>query len=572
MKEEVLRQIIERLKDTKQEIIDRIHSYEEKIKRYKESNKELKDSLSVEVYNEKTEKWTRSLNACKTVKEHIIHYEDIIKKQKDIVTQVLNYNLNFGDLDHFFDKVLDIDGFVVETWYGDCTDISKATMIKFPYKASDLTNFNNIRGIILMKADYIVQQNVFFGKNNPNKIGVAKEIIQMLKVSPIMSTFDGLLKYFSDNLKRVDEIAKENGEKIQEIREQEIAKRKDEIRKNIDEINRKIDECKKSLVSIGEVYKLYEQYNLSKDQDTLIKLTEELANLVVISQRESKILKHEDKEKSEEKEETPVEEIKKEEVTTEVKSLDSDYFKRPDTVRIICFLGTEDDSIINDIENYFDKSIRHKVLERMDSIFNTLFQDKKHIARAGGDPDGTTSKKTLKLLDPPLDFTYRRYAEGGDKFRIHAIRRYSKILQDLGYGEGNIVFFGSVGPNKSIKEKRSTYDRLGRRAVEEIGSKGNITKLAPSFDYIEHITRGYIPISLLSENDIEKLKNYEFNKALPGNIEQTIDNNKYVLFESLDSTSKANVKKWLDDYFIEQTNKLFEIKDMYMKLKGASLD
>ena len=572
MKEGILAQAIEKLKNTKQEIIDKINSYEEEIRNYKNSNKELDDNLSVEVYNEKTEKWINSLKSCDTVKREILDLEAFIKEQKGVVSNVLNYNLNFGDLDHFFDMVLDIDGFDVQNFYAECSNISKATMIKFPFKASDIADFNKSRGFILVKADYMVKQRIHFGQANPNKLATAKEIIQMLKNSKIMKFHDTLIKYFSDNLKRVDSIAKENAEKIQEIRDSEISRRKEEVNNNIKEIERKIDECKKSLVSIGEAYDLYDKYKETGDKEVLLELTAKLADLVIISQRESKILKHEDKEKSEAKEETPVEEIKKEEVTTEVKTLDSDYFRRPDTVRIICFLGTEDDSIINDIENYFDKSIRHKVLERMDSIFNTLFQDKKHIARAGGDPDGTTSKKTLKLLDPPLDFTYRRYAEGGDKFRIHAIRRYSKLLQDFGYGEGNIVFFGAVGPNKSINEKRSTYNRLGRRAVEEIGSKGNITKLAPSFDYIEHITRGYIPISLLSENDIEKLKNHEFNKALPGNIEQTIDNNKYVLFESLDSTSKASVKKWLDDYFIEQTNKLFEIKDMYMKLKGTTLD
>lgn len=566
MKEEVLRQIIERLKDTKQEIIDRIHSYEEEIKRYKESNKELKDSLSVEVYNEKTEKWTRSLNACKTVKEHIIHYEDIIKKQKDIVTQVLNYNINFGDLDHFFDKVLDIDGFVVETWYGDCTDISKATMIKFPYKASDLTNFNNIRGIILMKADYIVQQNIFFGKNNPNKIGVAKEIIQMLKVSPIMSTFDGLLKYFSDNLKRVDEIAKENGEKIQEIREQEIAKRKDEIRKNIDEINRKIDECKKSLVSIGEVYKLYEQYNLSKDQDTLIKLTEELANLVVISQRESKILKHEDKEKSEEKEETPVEEIKKEEVTTEVKSLDSDYFRSKNTLRIICFLGTEGDSIVDDIDS-FDKSMKVNAYRRLNHVFDRLVFDENHIARAGGDPDGSTSKFTLALLDTPYNFTYRRYGEKEDRFRFHAIRRHSDLLEKLGYGKGDLVFFGAAGTFVD-NDKARVYNEVGSRAVKKLVGNSRPAELQESFRSIEHITRGYIPVELLADSD----KARDFSGKAKGGIDKSIEDGKYILYSELSDASQKNVKKWLDDYFIDQTNTLFKIKDTYKQLKGTSLD
>ena len=45
------------------------------------------------------------------------------------------------------------------------------------------------------------------------------------------------------------------------------------------------------------------------------------------------------------------------------------------------------------------------------------------------------------------------------------------------------------------------------------------------------------------------------------------------IYDVLDDTSKENVKTWLSNYFIEQTNKLFEIKDMLKTLKeGNTLD
>ena len=564
MKDELLKEAIERLKDTKQEIIDRIHSYEEEIKKYKESNKELNDSLSVEVDKEKTEKWTRSLNACKTVKEHIKYYEDIIKKQKDIVTEVLNYNLNFGDLDHFFDKVLDIDGFVVETWYGDCTDISKATMIKFPYKASDLSNFNNIRGIILMKADFIVKQNIFFGKNNSNKIVVANEIIQMLKTSPIMSTLDGFLKYFSDNLKKVDEIAKENGEKIQEIREQEIAKRKDEIRKNIDEINRKIDECKKSLVSIGEIYTLYDEYRKTGSKDILIKITTKLADLVVISQRESKMITHDEKAKEAEVvEETPNEQKVEEIPQEKPKEFDNEYFMDKNTKRIICFLGTENDSIITDIEE-FDKPLRKIVYDKLNDLF-TVLKETNDNPFDGHGPGKKVSEKVKSLIKNPINAIYRTVGSGKTPYRIHSIEKSSKLLEKMGFAQGKLIFFGAVGQNND-EDKTMTYNTLGSRCIREIGNSNNSTVLRSNFDYIEHITRGYIPVGLLSKSDMDN-----YNK-IKSNRNKVIEDAKYIYYDVLNNETMINVRSYLIEYFSKQTTIMSDIIAKSKGLKGNTLD
>ena len=59
----------------------------------------------------------------------------------------------------------------------------------------------------------------------------------------------------------------------------------------------------------------------------------------------------------------------------------------------------------------------------------------------------------------------------------------------MGYGSGNIIFFGSVGVNKDDKSKTEAYQRLGKRAVASISDmSGESSILMPSFDYIEHIT------------------------------------------------------------------------------------
>ena len=60
-------------------------------------------------------------------------------------------------MDNFFDLVLNIDGFNVQNYFNECCDLSKVTKVPFPYKASDLTNFNKARMAIIMKADYMVE-------------------------------------------------------------------------------------------------------------------------------------------------------------------------------------------------------------------------------------------------------------------------------------------------------------------------------------------------------------------------------------------------------------------------------
>ena len=568
MKEEIIKKAIERLEDTKASILVKIALYKEKIKRYKESNEELEDNQTVEVYNEKIEKWTKSLQACKDVKETVENISEGFVEQNNLVHDLINYNLTFGSPESFLNKVFNVDGFNVNELYDDCTRISKATTVKFPMRASDISNFNQYRGLILMKADVIDRETYILGKTNANKIEVCREIQKMLNSPKILNFYKSFIDFFEETSKTVDLIAKENGEKIQEIRDSEIQRRKDEVKNNINELNRKIEECNNSLQSINNIFKLYEEYNLNPTNELLIELTGELTNLVVISQRESKLITYEAKEK-----EIPVEEektiLEKNEEIEDIKpvELDNDYFRNPNTNYLICFLGDENNTINEDIDYHFDKSNIKPVLSELYYVFTTLTTKQDYIKDKGGNPHEGCSKKALKLLQKPFDFSYKRFGVRNDKFRIHAISRYSNLLKELGYGSGNIIFFGAVGVNDD-KEKSDAYNRLGTRAIDQLSNKNDVPKLRPNFDFIEHITRGYIPKKLFSDEDIKKSEKGMFLAKLKGNIDMSIEHGRFVLYDLLDDTTKSNVKKYLDDYFIKQTNMLFEIKDKYDKAIG----
>ena len=139
----------------------------------------------------------------------------------------------------------------------------------------------------------------------------------------------------------------------------------------------------------------------------------------------------------------------------------------------------------------------------------------------------------------------------------------------MGYGSGKIVFFGAIGVNDD-KLKSDAYSRLGKRAIEERSDRGKTAKLRPNFDYIEHITRRYIPVKLLSDEDKSTINYIGFNGKTKGSIDTIIENKKYVLYDLLDEQSKKNVKDYLDEYFINQTTMLFDIIDDYKK--GNTLD
>ena len=501
----------------------------------------------------------------------IFETKELIKlfnEQMNKITDARNFTLGIVDISEFRKLVGAIKTNVTDDAYDNLKSLASSARMPFLYGRKDITKINDFSDKIFMEMLSIDSNNPLF--NAKLSYAEKQKIINETKeyLIPIynfyqksVEFFKKLITYFESNIdnkkKRIEFIKKEEHDKKINEAENVIYKAK-EHKSDLDSI----------LLSMEHARKLYEELKDNEDENVLHELTDVLLNISAISQHDSKILTYKSTTK-----ETPKEQPKKEEKneikeTVKVKEIDSDYFRRKDTVRIICFLG-EGNPIMDDINNYYDKPAKIQTLEKISNIFNQLFSSPAHIARTGGDPSGATSKKTLTLLDPPYNFTYRRYGEKRGIYRLHAIKRHSNLLEELGYGSGDIVFFGSIGPNDD-NEKKFAYNRLGSRAVDV--ANGKKTKLQPSFNNIEHITRGYIPISLLSDEDKEKLKKSGFSCKLPGGIEQTIEDSKYILFESLDNTSKNNVKKWLEDYFIEQTNKLFEMKDSLEKLKGETLD
>ena len=569
-RELMLAEALKKIKGLKTELVDKIKAYREEIERYKESNKELEDNLSVEVYNAETDKEINNIKTCEEYKEAYTDILNHVKAQRERINEILNFSININNIDNFFDLVTKLNAYEAQEVYNDCSKLSKQTTVKLTIKPSDIVNFNNVRGSIVFIADTILTKGAYFEIDYSKKLEEASKIKGILRKPEAKNFVDTLIKFLSDNLKEIDQISKRSGEKIQAIRDREIKKRKDEINSNINELERKIEECKGSLETIEKIFELYEAYKETEDKSTLYKLTNELTNLVVISQREAKLMTYEPTEKEKEVEEAPkVEEKSLEEIKPV--ELDNDYFRNKDTNYIVCFLGEEGDTINEDINNHFDKSKVKPVLSELFTLFTVLTTTNDYIKDKGGNPHEGSSKKALSLLRSPLDFAYKRFGVRNDKFRIHAISRNSSLLKELGFGSGNIIFFGAVGVNDD-KEKSDAYNRVGKRAIDSLSKKNEAPKLRPNFDFIEHITRGYVPKKLFSEGDLEKASRGDFNRRLKGNIEMSIEHGRFVLYSVLDDTTKSNVKKWLEEYFIKQTTTLFEIKSRYEKVSGNTLD
>ena len=367
-----------------------------------------------------------------------------------------------------------------------------------------------------------------------------------------------------------------SGEKIQNIRKQEIENRKEEINSNIKELENKIEESKESLVSIERIYELYEEYNETQDRDLLIRLIGQLTDFAIIGQRESKLITYQPTEKEEKleekKPEETVKEVKEPTITIAERKIDDPlYFKKPDTQNIICFLGKDNDDIFSDIIDHFDYSNRPYIISELISLFNILYNNADYENKTGGNPKYFSSSKVRSYREK-LGFNYKRFGVSQAQYRIHAITRDSKLLKDLGYGTGRITFFGALGVNDD-KEKTGAYDRIARRGIQLLT---NPVKLQPNFDYIEHISNSYVPVELLSEADKNRLHYGMFNGMVKGtDTKKAIENFKYMYYEILDDESKAKTKKWLDEYFMRQSEKLFEFINEYNaneKKKKGTLD
>ena len=290
------------------------------------------------------------------------------------------------------------------------------------------------------------------------------------------------------------------------------------------------------------------------------------------------------------KEETADEPVE-EEPTVALNIDDRDYFvndgKRPVTQNIFCFPGIEidkklkkdryKDTIYTDF-GIFDPSMRKRVYGGLIEVFNQLHKNKDYETKQGGEPK-YFSKKIVKSLKD-LGFKYIRPGVSQADYRIHAITRESAFLAKLGYGTGKITFIGAIGPNDD-NEKDTTYQRNASRVIDHLEVN---PVLQSSFDYIEHITRGYIPKEFFSKSDQDKAFGGKFNGDTKEsgviNGRKTIytrkkaegkkytDEHYYAYYTVLDKATIENVNSWLYNYFAKNSELMFDIYDNYKKLEG----
>lgn len=363
---------------------------------------------------------------------------------------------------------------------------------------------------------------------------------------------------------------------LEEYKEKEAKRFVDEAETRFKALLEKKEAIVARIGEFPEASYMYREYmeSTEKDPEKLKELIALFIKLGVLTQREVDKITYEKQEKVEEveeiKEEKPVEVKQK-----EVKELDLEYYLRQETQNIICFLGEDGNDIYDDLYSNFDNNLRPKVLEELVLLFKKLYLEKDPDLPTGILPiPSESTKKTRSLLRKPFGFAYRRFFTGGKDYRMHAIVRHSNLLEDLGYGSGNIIFFGSLGLNKD-EDKDTAYSMVGRRAIEKKTSKNGISRLKPNFDYIEHITRSYIPKSLLSENDKNRIKTDFLGTIVIDDkkIDKSIENGEYVYYYLLDDESKNNVYTYLNKYFMKQSNIMFKfIKELEDKKKDSSLD
>ena len=570
-KYELLSKSIEKIDSMKKELdgqIKKLNSQKKKLEKElsnlaKDESEELSPELE-KIYKKTCDYQNTISNINDDMKFYIVELSKI--------ESLINYNIIMGDFDHFVDTIKHTRAYKPKESHQSLMFYSKLSGISCNIKLTEISKLeDSLYGISGLLARYEYECKIGL---SPSK----KALVD--SVHKITDTID--LKFYERVTDFEDKVRKNLDERIdrliaeaKEVRNREYENKRDEIKKNISNVDNDLAACNRKIDTIKEVYDLYNSYKNKVDPDIKLvaSLSGELSKLGVLSKRDLKIILHTKKEKEEVKEEK-VEEIIEEKTIIESetkKELDDlEYFSKPDTKDIICFLGKEGDSIMEDLSKHFDNSSRPKVIRELTDIFNELYSGENYI-ETGGSPNPDSNRNALALLKSPYKFNYKRFGVRCDDFRIHAIQRHSELLKNLGFGQGDIIFFGAIGVNDS-KEKSYAYDRLGRRSVSKLSSTGREATLRSNFDYIEHITRNYVPIELLSSNDSEKLSIGEFNKQAKGGIDKSIENSKYVLYDVVDEDTKKNVYNYLYSYFTKQSQMMFDIINEYKNIKDSTFE
>lgn len=570
-----------------EEILAKAHSkLEEKLNLLKEefskTMKDLEDAIDAEDNMEyvmpesvriRKEQYNKQIEEINSLREKLCDLHDSLMTTLEAEEQLRNITpLSFKEKEfiELTKPVVSYKFAFIDANIKTATKLTHTEPFKQMYKFESYCKKITSMKVYLISKLHLVNRTVVI---NGNKL----EILN--KVKEILGNNDEIINDFLDYLEMLIGNLKKRGEQISNDRKEFFDK---ETKRYIEESSRLTDSLfdKKSNISseIGEVSRasyLYHEYLDNKDENQLKELIELFVRLGVLSQREVGLMTYKKEEKEIEEKEEKEEDIKPIEIKEEVKELELEYYLNKETQNIICFLGEQGNDIYDDLYDNFDNNLRPKVLDELVSLFNNLYLNKDPMVPTGIYPFPTESnKKTRLLLKSPFGFTYKRFFTGGKEYRMHTIIRHSKLLEDLGYGSGNIVFFGALGLNQD-EAKDVSYSMLGRRAVNKRSSNNGLVILKPSFDYIEHITRGYIPKSLLSVHDKNRI-NRDFLGTIiidDKKVDKSLEEGNYIYYYLLDDESKNNVYTYLNKYFMKQSTMMFKfIRENEEIKKGNNLD
>lgn len=567
------------------EALDKLSNYEKSLNEelsaleslratYQESNREI---LTEEPDDYENEQIDSIRELIKNRKKAIIDVDELIKIfsfQLEQIGIAKNFTIGVRDITEFSktSSIIYAGAEIIRDAYSEIQNLSKVSGKYLNFTTKDLDKVTKAMKNIMMAMITIEAKNPFAKKEitPEDKYKAMNETKKNL--APIESFYKKAFPFMAQVKEYCEDSIKEMNDSIKDIQNEMHELRIKEVKNNILKIDNRINECEESLDAARVARNLYDEYKNTGNEELLMKLIYMLTNLLVLSQRDLKLIIHELKEKDKEDIiEEKVEEKEEPKVQTQVitKELsDLYYYKKSDSQNIISFLGEEDDDIFSDLNDHFDNSNRTYILSELVGLFNILYKNRDYTAKTGGNPKYFSSSKVRAYLTR-LGFNYLRFGVSKAQYRIHAIYKDSELLKKLGYGTGRVVFFGALGVNDD-NLKTEAYDRIARRGIQ---NTGNTVKLQPNFDYIFHIMDGYVPASFLSMADKQKGFMGDFTGVIKGTkTKKAIENLKYINYDILDSETKSNVKEFLDNYFEKQSEKMFETINEYKTRKRNSLD
>ena len=546
-----------------------IEDYDEESELFKD------DSLILTVHDEEEQQLRTELLDHRDNVNVLDEFLDCFKDWLAKVNRLINNNYVLTGYNRFENDILtltgkELSGIDVDNFIANMESIKREYGVKMKKDYRKLINDYNDT---VDSLENLIISNTLFLLNTPEQ----KMMVIQKRLLDLLPFYNEVIDFYEQSKKVAVKKVKELEKEIENRAREKVSARFEEITNNKIELHERYERLLEREKFLSDLKALFDKYNEEEDKDPELfkELCTKLNSIDLINNRELRMLTYV-KEEQVDDASIEQEEVKETKVETTEEILDSDYFRRSETKNIICFLGSDDEDVImEDINKHFDGQTKYNTLGEIVSLFNKLY--KKSDTEVSIEETPQTIKyftpKTVKtLLDTPFKFEYRRYGVHNDDFRIHAIKRHSSLLKELGFGEGDIIFFGSVGINDT-KKKSDAYNRLASRAIESLSTSNRPAKLNPSFDYIEHITRRQIPIILLSEEDKSKLNLGSFNGKLKGTDKnKAYENFTYILYDALDDKSKENVKKYLEEYFIKQTTKMFSLIKLSEKRRDNTLD